>query len=207
MKIEKLTENKIRVIIKSEEFNENDIDFNSILEKNVLNQNLFLEILDKAEKNFDFYTDGCKLLIELFSSIDGVLVFTITKYEVRNQNNLKKKTVTPKIKSIKTSNKQVIYAFNTIEEFCDFCSNISMFKAFELKDFSKHSSLFFYNNTYYLVIKKINVNYEHTGSFYSILSEFGKLLSVTDNFENKLLEHGNIIIKKNAIGIGLKYFT
>ena len=82
-----------------------------------------------------------------------------------------------------------------------------MFKAFELKDFSKHSSLFFYNNTYYLVIKKINLNYEHTGSFYSILSEFGKLLSVTDNFENKLLEHGNIIIKKNAIGIGLKYFT
>lgn len=214
MKIEKLTENKIRVIIKTEEFKDSDVDFNSILEKTTLTQNLFLEILDKAEKKFNFHTDGCRLLIELFSSVDEVLVFTITKYEVQNTKDIqpynktiKKKNVTPKIKSIDYSNKQIIYAFNNIEEFCNFCSHINTLKEFKFKEFSKHASLFLYNNTYYLVIKKINIKYKHTNSFYSLALEFGKLLSTTENFESKLIEHGNIIIKRNAIDIGIKYFV
>lgn len=43
-------------------------------------QNLFFEILERAEEELDFHTDGYKLLIEAFSSSDEKLVFTITKY-------------------------------------------------------------------------------------------------------------------------------
>ena len=80
MKIEKLTENKIRVIVNTEDLKENNIDFNLLMNKSMETQNLFFEILERAEEELDFHTDGYKLLIEAFSSSDEKLVFTITKY-------------------------------------------------------------------------------------------------------------------------------
>ncbi len=214
MKIEKLTENKIRVILNIEDLDKTDINLNSILDKTALNQNFFLEILDKAEKNYDFHTDGCKLLIELFSSIDGVFVFTITKYETEtsinkksSSKNVKRKTVTAKVKSNNYFNKNVIYSFNNLEEFCELCSYINTLKNFDFANFSKNASLFLYNGTYYLLIKNININYKYTSQFYSIISEFGKLLPPSKSFEGKLVEHGSVIIKRNAIDIGIKYFV
>ena len=214
MKIEKLTENKIRVILSIEDVDTTDINFNSILNKTTITQNLFLEILEKAEKKLNFNTDGCKLLIELFSSIDDVLVFTITKYEPEtlqdkqpNTKTLKKKNVVAKIKSINYSTKNIIYSFNTIEEFCELCSHISTLNNFKFANFSKNASLFLYNGTYYLLIKNINTQYKYINQFYSIASEFGKLLSPSKGFEGKLTEYGQIIIKRNAIDIGIKYFV
>ena len=74
MKIEKLTENKIRVIVSTEDLKENDIDFNLLMNKSMETQNLFFEILERAEEELDFHTDGYKLLIEAFSSSDEKLI-------------------------------------------------------------------------------------------------------------------------------------
>lgn len=214
MKIEKLTENKIRVIVSNDDLDKNNIDFNAIMNRSVETQNLFLEILERAEEELDFNIDGYKLLIEAFSSTDEVLVFTITKYQPKDlsncnnsQDSLKKKKINVKRKSIDFSSKHIIYSFNSFEEFCNFCSCINNTEKFDIKKFSKNISLFLYNNTYYLVVKNINIKYESVNAFYSIASEFGKLLSPSKNFENKLLEYGKAIIKKNAIDTGIKYFV
>ena len=212
MKIEKLTENKIRVIINSNDLTENNIDFNSLINRSSETQTLFLKILEKAEKEVDFNTDGYKLLIEVFSSIDEPLVFTITKYECKNFeyncfDTRKKRKVFAKKKTINFSNKQIVYSFNSFDEFCDFCNCINTIENFKTKEFSKDISLFLYNDTYYLIAKNVNINYKFINLFYSIASEFGKLLSQSKNFENKLYEHGELIMKKNAIDIGIKYFV
>lgn len=211
MKIEKLTENKIRVIVNTEDLKENDIDFNLLMNRTVENQKLFFEILERAEEELDFHTDGYKLLIEAFSSSDEVLVFTITKYLPNDATNspepTKKKKVSVKRKDINLSNKQVIYSFNSFEEFCNFCTCINNSNVFNPTKLSKNISLYLYNNTYYLVAKNINISYEYIKLFYSIASEFGKLLSSTKEFENKLIEHGKVIMKKNAIDTGIKYFV
>ena len=129
MKIEKLTENKIRVIVNTEDLKENDIDFNLLMNKSMETQNLFFEILERAEEELDFHTDGYKLLIEAFSSSDEKLVFTITKYLPKEISNTletpKKKKLAVKRKSIDFSNKQIIYSFSSFEEFCNFCSFIN----------------------------------------------------------------------------------
>ena len=91
-------------------------------------QNLFLDILVKAEKEVGFYTDGCKLLIECFSS-DELFIFTITKYfeekltKYDNSQFKKKLSVTKKSYALNTKN--AIYSFDSFETFCDFCSNIN----------------------------------------------------------------------------------
>ena len=54
MKIEKLTENKIRIILKSEDFKDKNIDLHTIMTKTAESQGLFLEILNKAKKEVGF---------------------------------------------------------------------------------------------------------------------------------------------------------
>ena len=68
MKIEKLTENKIRVIINNKDLQDNHIDLHTLMTKSLENQKLFLEMLQEAESQVGFNTDGCRLLIEAFSS-------------------------------------------------------------------------------------------------------------------------------------------
>ena len=211
MKIEKLTDNKIRVIIDWDDFKKNNIDIHSFLSRTLDSQSLFLDILKKAEEEVDFRTDGCKLLIEAFSSSDDVLVFTITKYSPSDLksslDSVKKKKLIAKRKTFNVQNKQAIYAFEDFNTFCDFCCSLNHSgEKFDSKILSKNIVLYLYNDTYYLVLQNINADYEYITMFYSIISEFAKLSSFSINFSNKLLEHGKVIIKKDAINMGIKYF-
>ena len=210
MKIEKITENKIRVIIDIDDLEKDNTDLKAIFNKNLPTQDFFLNILKKAEKEVDFYTDGCKLLIEAFTSTDNVVVFTITKYASDKKNtfdNLKRRKIKTKRKSFNFQNNTAIYCFENFDIFCDFCCALNNFKNFSAKKISKDISLYLYNDTYYLVLKNIDIKYESLKLFYSTISEFSKSTHFSNNFSNKLLEHGKVIIKKNAINIAIKHFA
>ena len=142
MKIEKLTENKIRVIINSEDLKNNNLDYQTIMEKPIESQKLFLEMLLKAEKEVGFYTEGCKLLVEAFSSSDENFVFTITKYVEKPVTPPNKLKVTPKkkIKNVNPKSTTSIYAFPNFEEFCDFCSAIHNTGKIHSKQLAKNIS-------------------------------------------------------------------
>ena len=75
MKIEKLTENKIRVIIKPSDLKLKSLDIHLLLTKVLEKQTFFANILEQAKKEVGFNTDGCKLLIEAFSSFSVVIFF------------------------------------------------------------------------------------------------------------------------------------
>ena len=87
MKIEKLTENKIRIIIKPEDIKDKDLDLHTIMTKTAESQGLLLEILNKAKQEIGFDTDGCRLLVEAYSSLEDTFVFTVTKYHVENEES------------------------------------------------------------------------------------------------------------------------
>lgn len=205
MKIEKLTENKIRVIINSDELGLSNINVHNIMTKAIETQDIFLDILKKAEKEVDFHTDGCKLLIEAFSSLDDIFVFTITKY--LPNNDVKKKKLIAKRKSFDKMKQQAICRFEDFNAFCEFCNATKNMTKIKNNKFIKNSVLYFWKDTYYLVLKNVTTTYQNNNLFYSTLSEFGKLLSFSDSFECKLLEHGKVIIKKNAIDVGIKFFV
>lgn len=209
MKIEKLTENKIRVIVSTEDLIKTNTDLNSIMTKAIESQKLFLEILSKAEKEVDFHTEGCKLLIEAFSSIDDFLIFTITKYASKEKkstvNNSSKKPIA-KRKNLDYSSENTVYSFSSFDEFCDFCNCIDTYKTLDTSKISKNISLYLYNNIYYLVIQNINLKYPLLKAFHSIALEFGSSSSNSKLFISKLLEHGSNIIKKNAITTITKHF-
>lgn len=209
MKFEKLTENKIRVIIKPEELTNRNITVTNIMQKSLEAQSIVLDILSQAEKVLGFYTEGCKLLIEAFSSSDDFIVFTITKYnfnEEKDQNSFIRKKPLVKRKSFNTTSKTAIYKFKNFDEFCNFCFTLKNLHSFDVKKICKNISLYFYNNIYYLTFSDINIDYELLTQFHIIISEFAEYMKFSSVFENKMIEHGKIILKNNALTKGIKYF-
>lgn len=209
MKIEKITENKIRIILKKEDFKDKSIDLQKFILNTPESQSLFLEILDRAEKEVDFDTDGHKLLIETYFQGNDICIFTITKYIEPNINtrNRPKRYLTVKRKTHSFNSTYLIYQFNEFEDFCDFCDFIYKNNSIELKGLFKTSLLYNYNDTYYLVIDGINLSHKSLPSFHSSLLEFSCLLRYNKNFKFKLKEHGKVFIRNNAINTGIKYFA
>ena len=213
MKIEKLTDNKIRIIVNLDDLKEKNIDSKTLIDKPAETQNLILDILVKAEKEVGFNTDGCKLLIEAFSSSEGIFVFTITKYkDVSSKDNSSspsqnKRKIIVKKKTVNPNSENSIFKFANFEEFCKPCNCINNIDELNMKKLAKNISLYLYNNTYFLVVANVNTKYEQLKKFYSIVSEFATLCSHSNIFESKLFEHGKVIFKKNAISLGIKYFV
>lgn len=209
MKIEKITENKIRIFLRKEDFKDKSIDLEKLILNTSDSHSLFLEILDKAEKEVDFNTNGHKLLIETNFDGEDIYVFTITKYIEKNPNikNVSKKHLISKRKKQVFNATSLISTFNEFEDFCEFCDFVINNHTINLKNLFKNCILYNYNNTYYLAIDGINPYHVSFNSFYSSLLEFSNILKCNKNFKFKLKEHAKVIIKNNAIITGIKYFT
>ena len=216
MKIEKLTDNKIRIIMNIKDIEKNTNDIHTFFDNIMNSQNLFLDILQKAEKEVDFHTEGCKLLIEAFSTFEDVVVFTITKFssnenDSNNSDNLinsnSKKKLIAKRKSSTPSLKKAIYEFASFDYFCDFCSSIAKIENLNIEKLAKKIVLYNYQNKFFLVFKDINFKDKYVHKVFNMLSEFSKFQNYSINFEYKLIEHGKIYIKNNAISKGIQYFV
>ena len=204
MKIEKLTENKIRIILNIDELNEKNIDFLSLTQNTEETQKLFKKILKQAEKEVDFQIEDSKLLIEAFVSSDGFFIITFTKitseYGVPIGNPLKLR-VKKKNTSISSTK---IYEFNVLDEFNQFCTYLKHSSLGDLHNLAKQISLHNYKGKYFLVFSNINYDFENFPLFLAIISEFAKLHSNSSVFTNILLEYGKTIFKTNAIKLGMQ---
>ena len=213
MKIEKLTENKIRIILNMEDLETNNIDYDSLLHNSPETQSLILSILNQAEKEVGFYTHDSKILIEAFGSFDGNFVFTITKTSpspITSSNScFTRKKPQVRRKSFKVDNNPIIYSFQNFDDFCEFCKalHIEFLSHENIKSICKNTSLYFFNDAYYLLISDINTDYEHLNVFFSVISEFTDRINNFKNFDAKILEHGKVIFKKNAISNTINIFV
>lgn len=209
MKIEKLTENKIRIILNLEDLEKKHLDLHSFMSNSIESQTLFADILNQAEKEVGFSTKNCRILIEALASTEGDFIFIITKHNIDSTQKepAKKRTLNIKRKTNNLNVEKAIYSFNNFEEFCLFCSHLYHNPLKDIRKLAKVISLYCYNNTYYLVINNINTAYTNLKAFYASIAEFGKLVTNSNQFEGKLLEYGKLIMKHNAITKGIKYFA
>ena len=205
MKIEKLTENKIRIIVNSYDLENKNLDFKTLLSRTLDSQGFFLDMLEKAKTEVGFNTDGCKILVEAFSTTDEYLIFTITKYVDKSNTQIGKRPKV-KMKKLNISATKAIYKLDNFDVFCDLCTYLNN-NFSNITKISKCSSLYLYNNNYYLLIRNNNISKDIMQNFYISISEFLSMANLSSNFENKLFEHGKAIIKTNAILTGIKYFV
>ena len=70
MKIEKLNENKIRVTLNIDDLAERDIDYHSFMSNSIESQSIFIDMLNKAEREVGFNTEDCRIMIEALALKD-----------------------------------------------------------------------------------------------------------------------------------------
>ena len=58
-----------------EDLNERDIDFHSFMSNSIESQSIFLDMLDKADREVGFNTDDCRIMIEALALKDRELYF------------------------------------------------------------------------------------------------------------------------------------
>lgn len=213
MKIEKLTEDKIRITLNLDDLKERDIDYHSFMSSSIETQSIFLDMLNTAEKEVGFETNDCRIMIEAIALKDGSFIFTITKF-AGEKSPLSSRTASSKKKTLHIKRKspafvptKTIYAFESFDSFCDFCTllNKSAYKE-SLSYFAKKIALYEYNTAYYLILTDIDLDLKISHYICPIITEFAHFVDNSDLFERKILEYGTAIIEENAIQTCIKYF-
>lgn len=197
MKIEKLTENKLKITLSIDDLEERNITLHSFMYNSPESQDLFWELLKEAEKECGFSVDDSMIYVEASTTGAGNFTLLVTKTnenipaeKINRPKRISKENIKLKRKSDSQKNNLAIYIFNKFDDICSFCSVCDISKMHE-------NSLYKMNNSYYLKTDIMPFN--------NILD----YASSTKNFEileAKLNEYGEIIIEKNALQTITSYF-
>ncbi len=208
MKFEKLNENKIRITLNTQDLIEKNIDFHSFMSNSQESQNLFLAMLDEAEKKVGFVTKDYKIRIEALAMSDGNFILTITRFGKNidtNTKTLNNKKLKIKRKNLDMTSKQLIYKFDTFDDFCNFSNFISKLDNFY--SIAQNMTLYSYQNSYYLCFSNINIEHNSIKQLYTLITEFATYVDNSEVFGRKLTECGKVVIKNNAIKTCIKFFS
>lgn len=200
MKIEKLNDKQIKIFLNQTDLEERDIKLSEFAYGSEKAQILFRDMMAKASEECGFYVDTNRFIIEAIpSSIDSIILI-ITKVS-ENEDILDKLGIYRNIQSINKANS--ITSKIVDEDVCVYC-----FKSLDIISeaakrlvsiYESRSSLFKYKNTYYLVMNTCDE--DKANYINSILAEYGTKQNVSDLIEYFFLEHGEPIIKANALPI------
>lgn len=208
MKIEKINENKIKVTLTLSDLQERNIDLNALSYNSPQAQRLFMDMMHIAESEHGFLVGESQVFIEALPTPPEGFEIIVTKVEDDKEfesihkyikNKLKKSDLSSKKKSRRISVNVYIYSFSTFEDLCEGIKEINQYYTVE-------SSLYKYQDAYFLVIPK---SYRAEISFESVemsLNEFGVKVSNSAFFEGILNEYGEKLIEDNAIEVIRSYF-
>ena len=164
MQIKKINNDKLKVILNSNDLSEKNIDIDSFLSNSIESQNLFFEILDLAEEEYNFDIENNKAIVETISLDNNLFVLTITKLK----NNFNTYHNPPRI-----------YCFENLDDvFNAYTTNCEGFK---------NAFIYELNEKYYFVLNDI------TPSLENFLCEYSFPLRDCDFLEDVLVEYGKKI--------------
>lgn len=165
MKIKKINNDKLKIILSSNDLDEKNIDIDSFLANPIESQNLFFEILDLAEEKYDFYMENNRAIVETISLDDNnIFVLTITKLK----NDICTYTYSSKA-----------YCFEDVNDLLNFYSMINKNNINIVK-----SNIYHFGNKYYFLLNEENNYLENA------LLEFAHPLKDFSLLQDIFLEYG-----------------
>jgi len=204
MKIEKISDNKIRVTISLRDLEERNINLDSLNYNSPAAQDLFWDMIEQAEVKFGFNISDSQLCIEALSDTNEGFVVTITRLNKNDEldplqsyikSKLKKSELRVKKKVKVSSSSNVIYAFHDIDELCASAIKIRQY-------YDGDSFLYRYINTYYLVLSKDGwIASLEPKAYNEILCEYGTKIPNATFYKGYLNEYGSKISGANALDI------
>ena len=190
MKIEKLTENKIKITLSIDDLQERNIDMQSFMYNSPESQDLFWDMMNEAEREYGFDVNESMIYVEATSNATGQFTLIVTKTDETNnfpqphsRIGTRKNSFKLKRKSMSTSTKKALYIFESFDDVCDFCKTIDLTTL-------GRNSLYRIENEFYLELENSNSNH---------ILDFATLAKNYDLMMGKINEYGKIVIEDNAL--------
>lgn len=210
MKIEKISENQIKVFLDKADLKERNIKLTELAYGSEKTQALFREMMEQAVETCGFDIENSPLMIEAApTAVDGIVIIVSKVSEDTNVDN--KFSLIPPSKEERKFKRSDIKTdfFSSVDE--DLDSDVLIYSFEKIDDiiavshkifklFSGTNSLYKYKEHYLLVIQNDNsADQLETDTLEVILSEYGT--RHTSNVISKyfLEEHAEPIIKEEAI--------
>jgi len=188
LKIEKISEDKIRFIFEKEELKNKNLDAKSFIYNTPESQTLFWDIMKQAENKYGFSVENSMIYVEAQSTSSGIVTLTVTK--TKEDQAQKQQTSTNnkpafklKRKSISLDLKDILFKFQNFTDVINFCNSTKPNK-------NGNSTLYTLNSTYYLLVEKPSSD---------IIFEYSTIELRKEYILANISEYGKVIIKENAI--------
>lgn len=216
MRIEKLNDNKLKIMFNSQELEENNITVHSFLSGSNEAQKLFLAILDIANEEFGFDIKNCNISSETISFGNKDFVIFVTKSLPKSEKSENTSKISPYnlldlidynhtensnylgfLPPLRSENEidKLIYKFKTIEEVFEFCKYANT----ELPIKSLINSLYKYNDSFFIIIDIKRLVASKKQLVIAILSEYKDYIYLSPLAYTKLIEHSTLILENKAI--------
>ncbi len=183
MKIEKISENKIRILITAADLKKKNIEIDDLYYDNTKAQSLFWELLYEAYMEESFDVENSKLIVEVAPVAYDSFVIIVTRIP-----NTKPVLFTGKPPKSYLNN---YFQFESFDEFLELSKEIDGL-------FSGESSLYKYQQWYVLSLSGFL-----TKKAQATLEEYGMKVNTSAGVLN---EHGKLLINKDALDVINKYF-
>ena len=207
MRIERINENKIKVLIDDVEAKERNITIKNICDNPPEVQQMFWQAIRLAKESVDFSIDGAKLFVETIPACESGIGMLITKVcseseleeAVNNcsyKGRLRKSELKP-MKREETLLSKYIYCFETFDSVCA--------AAGELNDRYKGVSVLYkLNEKFYMYLIPAEPISQCEAEI--VLSEFAVRQANGQYMHGRLNEYGTVMIENNAIEVLSEYF-
>lgn len=208
MKIEKINENKIKVLIDIDEAREWKVDIKSISSNTPEIRDMFWTAIKLAERDAEFHIDGARLFVEAIPGKTDGFGMLITKVfsdselnEAIDNCSYKGRIKRTKLRGVPAERSVIgrrIYKFGDFDNVCNAASAIA-------RGFDGVSTLYKYDGDYYMLLapddrlRMLEIE--------KIMLEFSRRQERTLISHGRLNELGEVMIKDNAVEVLAKYFV
>ena len=200
MKIERLDENKIKIIIDAADIRAWNVDLKNFIDNTPEAQDMFYHALKQAERDVDFCIGKSQLMVETLPLADNGFVMMVSKLdgetavaEALQKAGKRIKQTEFKIRRRSRAHSLLrIFRFDDFESLCDGVREI-----FEI--YIGKSRLVKYQGGFYLEL----IPQDAFGLFEleNILSEFSAKIPEPLTLQGVLNEHGLVMMKENAVSL------
>ncbi len=206
MRIEKVNENRIKVMIDGQEAEKLNLSFQNISQNTPEAQRLLRTAIRMAEENINFSVEGARLFVEAVRDEAwdgfGMMITRVLNDEELNQaiancsyqGTLKRSKL--KIQTGAIEEKQ-IFCFSDFENACMASEEL-------VNRYEGLSTLYKYQSKFYLCLAPNRE--EDAKKVVSILLEFGERIENARYMQGRLNEYGELMISQNAIEVMREYF-
>lgn len=186
MKITKISQNKIKILIPYDELYENNINYDEMLDFNDKTKSFFMNILEQAQSETKIDFENSQIVIEVYPYLDEGFAAIMTVNPMR-LNRQKYRYLNYKVKSKQDTVQKLCYQFDSFETVLDCIRRIN-------PDTIQESVLYQVNSVYLLQVTVSGLQSEP-----DMLKEYGKKLPSHQYLKGYASEYGKVLIEHDAV--------